>query len=101
MSNKTLQLNIEIVENKDEWKLLLDKLKTSNTYMKWSWGSYKIMNGWDVKRLQIIDSKSKQLLACCQIQSKRKLFINIYLMAFQIPDLNFLLFLWGKKLTVS
>ena len=54
MSNKTLQLNIEIVENKDEWKLLLDKLITSNTYMKWSWGDYKKKNGMNHIRIKII-----------------------------------------------
>jgi len=79
MSSKTLVVDIKNVPNKDQWEYLLNNLSTSNTYMKWSWGSYKIMNGWDVKRLQIIDSKSKQLLACCQIQSKRKFFIKIYL----------------------
>tara|TARA_B100001250_G_C19267119_1_gene557477 strand:- start:179 stop:322 length:144 start_codon:yes stop_codon:yes gene_type:complete len=41
MSNKTQLLDIEIVEDRGEWELLLDKLETSNTYMKWSWGEYK------------------------------------------------------------
>ena len=79
MSNKTLQLNIEIVENKDEWKLLLDKLKTSNTYMKWSWGDYKKKSGWEINNLKIVNADSKQLIACCLLQSKSKCFINIYL----------------------
>jgi len=79
MSSKTPALEIKNVKKKDEWDFLLENLSTSNTYMKWPWGNYKINSGWDVKRLHFIDSKSKQSLACCQIQSKRKLFITIYL----------------------
>ena len=78
MSNKLIPFNLEIVENDFEWKLLLDKLKTSSTYIKWSWGDYKKNNGWDIKRVQIVDSNSKQLIACCQLQSKCKGFLNIY-----------------------
>jgi hypothetical protein len=79
MSNKTQLLDIEIVEDRGEWELLLDKLETSNTYMKWSWGEYKKKSGWDIKHLQFVNAKSKQLLACCQLQSKSKFFINIFL----------------------
>ena len=79
MSNKIVQLHIEIVENNCEWDLLLDKLITFNTYMKSSWGDYKGKSGWDINRLQIVDANSKQLIACCQLQSKRKSFMNIYL----------------------
>ena len=85
MSNKTLQLNIEIVENKDEWKLLLDQLKTSNTYMKWSWGDYKKKSGWEINNLKIVNADSKQLIACCLLQTKSKCFINIYLIQANIP----------------
>ena len=67
MSNKIVQLHIEIVENNCEWDLLLDKLVTFNTYMKYSWGDYKGKSGWDIKRLQIVDANSKQLIACCPL----------------------------------
>jgi len=79
MNYKTQQLNIDVISNEDEWELLLNKLITSNTYMKWSWGNYKIKSGWEIERLKITDAKSNQLLSCCQLQSKKKCFINIYL----------------------
>ena len=79
MSNKIIQLDIEIVENKGECELLLDKLITYNTYMKSTWGDYKKKSGWDIKRLKIVDTSTKRLVACCQLQFKKKSFINIYL----------------------
>jgi len=79
MSPKQSALKIKNVMNSDEWELLLNDLSTSSTYLKWPWGNYKRNSGWDVKRLNFFDSKSKQSLACCQIQSKCYFFVNVYL----------------------
>jgi len=79
MVSKTEKLNIEIVDKMDEWQLLLDKLKTSNTYMKWSWGNYKKKSGWVISNLKIVSSDSKQLVGCCLLQTRIKWFVNIYL----------------------
>ena len=75
-----LEFDIEIVNNANEWKLLLDTLLTSDTYIKWSWGDYKRRCGWDIKRLQIVETHSRKIIACCQLQSKQKGFISINLL---------------------
>jgi len=75
-----LEFDIEIVNNATEWELLLDNLLTSDTYIKWSWGDYKRRCGWDIKRLQIVDTHSRKIIACCQLQSKQKGFISINLL---------------------
>jgi len=79
MKDNITNFNVDIVENKCEWESLLEKLDTSNTYMKWSWGEYKKKKGWEIKHLQIIESKSKKLIACCLLQSKSIAFVKIYL----------------------
>jgi len=78
MNKKIIPFHVEVVEDDLKWQLFLDQLITSSTYIKWWWGDYKKKNGWSIKRLQIVDSNSKQLIACCQLQSKRISFINIY-----------------------
>ena len=79
MGNILNKCCVKLVDNKLSWNNLFEELETSNTYMKWSWGEYKNKFGWDIKRLQIIDGDSNELLACCQLQFKKKGFINIYL----------------------
>ena len=79
MKDNVTKFNVEIVENNCEWESILEKLDTSSTYMKWSWGEYKIKRGWGIKHLQIIEPNSKKLIACCLLQSKSIAFINIYL----------------------
>jgi lipid II:glycine glycyltransferase (peptidoglycan interpeptide bridge formation enzyme) len=75
-----LEFAIEIVDNAKEWNLLLDNLLTSDTYIKWSWGEYKKRCGWNIKHLKLVDTHSKKIIACCQLQTKRKGIISINLL---------------------
>jgi len=70
---------LDVVENSNDWLSLLEDLSTSDTYMKWSWGEYKSNSGWQVKRIGIVDSTTKKVVACCQLQLKHKLFIDFYM----------------------
>ena len=78
MHIEKLSIKIEVVKKINDWDCLLGDLETSSTYMKWSWGEYKLRSGWSIRRLKISDIKSKKLLACCQLQLKNKYFLKLF-----------------------
>jgi len=80
ISNNQNKYILNLINNRDDWNLLLKKLDIFSTYMKWLWGVYKENNGWNVKRFRIVDIESDKAIACFKLQTKHKWFAYIHLL---------------------
>ena len=67
------------IYNETEWSQYTEDIRINNLYNSWSWGEYKGRIGWKVHRFIIMDSAENKIIGAFQIQKKRLIIINIFL----------------------